>query len=167
MALYTPDPSFSAPHAPFPPDQHPLLGYLTTRQAAASLGMSYWHFMHLVEAGRIAGIRVVDRWLFAPAALEAYRRSTRAGETLEMARVALTSPDVALTPRQHDICEGLLSGLRPADIARKYELSRQAVHAHITLIREKVQMLLTHATAKARRVPPSAHPPMASPPYME
>src|SRR5258708_1383741 len=54
--------------------QH-LNGMLTTREAATHLGLSYWHFMHLVEAGRIPGVRVVDRWLFSPNDLNEYRHS--------------------------------------------------------------------------------------------
>ena len=121
---------------------NPLHGYVTTREAATYLGMSYWHFMHLVEANRIPGIRVVDRWLFKPTDLDAYRRTTRSGEIAELARIALSSPDITLTPRQTTICDALTQGLRPADIARQQQQSRQAVHAQLALIRDKVQQFL-------------------------
>lgn len=115
-----------------------LNSYLTAREAAASLNMSYWHFMHLVEANRISGFRVVDRWLFSPADLEVYRGSTKTGEMTALARSALESPHVTLTARQRVICEGLSRGTRPAEIARQQQQSRQAVHAQIALIREKM-----------------------------
>ena len=51
-----------------------LNGMLTTREAAEQLRMSYWHFMHLVESGRIPGVRIVDRWLFSPTDRDEYRR---------------------------------------------------------------------------------------------
>ncbi len=62
--------------------QH-LNGMLTTHEAAKQLDLSYWHFMHLVEKGRIPGVRVVDRWLFSPIDLNEYRRS-RYGELEDM-----------------------------------------------------------------------------------
>lgn len=152
MALRTPEPSQRP---------NPLVGYLTTREAAEQLGMSYWHFMHLVEAQRIPGIRIVDRWLFSPADLEAYRRSTRSGEITELARLALSSPAVTLTPRQFTICEAIVNGQRPADIARHQQQSRQAVHAQLTLIREKVNNIqLSPAPRPTRRRPTfPTHPP--------
>ena len=51
--------------------QH-LNGMLTTHEAARQLDLSYWHFMHLVEKGRIPGVRVIDRWLFSPIDLDEY-----------------------------------------------------------------------------------------------
>ncbi len=119
--------------------QH-LNGMLTTHEAAKQLDLSYWHFMHLVEAGRIPGIRVVDRWLFAPADLDAYRRS-RYGELEDLARAALESPAVDLTEKQETICRYLLDKERPSAIARTLHQSRQAVHSQLTLIREKVSRL--------------------------
>jgi excisionase family DNA binding protein len=155
MALRTPEPSSYRPH--------PLTGYLTTREAAQYLGMSYWHFMHLVEADRIPGMRIVDRWLFNPTDLDTYRKSTRSGEITELARLALSSPDIALTPRQRAICDALTAGQKPADIARQQQQSRQAVHAQITLIREKVQQ---HPPLPYPLPPMPTHPP-ASPQLME
>ena len=150
MALRTPElPSYRP---------NPLSGYLTTREAATHLGMSYWHFMHLVEANRIPGIRVVDRWLFSPVDLDDYRKSTRSGEITELARLALSSPDITLTPRQLAICEAIANGQRPADIARQQQQSRQAVHAQLALIREKVQRSANHPPI--HYIPPlPAHPP--------
>ena len=119
--------------------QH-LNGMLTTHEAARHLDLSYWHFMHLVEAGRIPGVRVVDRWLFSPDDLNDYRRS-KFGELEDLAKVALESPRVDLTEKQATICRYLLSNERPSEIARKLQQSRQAVHSQITLIREKVSRL--------------------------
>jgi len=116
--------------------QH-LNGMLTTHEAAKHLDLSYWHFMHLVEAGRIPGIRVVDRWLFSPNDLNEYRRR-RYGELEDMARLALDHPEVELTEKQEVICRSLANSERPSDIARKLHQSRQAVHSQISLIREKV-----------------------------
>jgi excisionase family DNA binding protein len=165
MALRNNEPS----HRP-----NPLSGYLTTREAATQLGMSYWHFMHLVEAERIPGIRVVDRWLFSPADLETYRRSTRSGEITELARRALSSSDITLTPRQLAICQAIAEGQRPAEIARQQQQSRQAVHAQLTLIREKVQNYLTPTAKPPTRVPrrrasftSSPPPQLGSAPLME
>jgi excisionase family DNA binding protein len=119
--------------------QH-LNGMLTTHEAAKHLDLSYWHFMHLVEAGRIPGVRVVDRWLFSPNDLNEYRRS-RYGGLEDMARFALEHPDVELTEKQEIICRFLANSERPSDIARKLHQSRQAVHSQITLIREKVSRI--------------------------
>jgi excisionase family DNA binding protein len=116
--------------------QH-LNGMLTTHEAAKLLDLSYWHFMHLVEAGRIPGVRVVDRWLFSPVDLDDYRRS-KYGELEDMARTALEHPGVGLTEKQETICRCLVNSERPSQIARKLQQSRQAVHSQITLIREKV-----------------------------
>ncbi|HYL42924.1 MAG TPA: helix-turn-helix domain-containing protein [Ktedonobacteraceae bacterium] len=116
--------------------QH-LNGMLTTHEAAKQLDLSYWHFMHLVEAGRIPGVRVVDRWLFSPVDLDDYRRS-KYGELEDMAKTALEHPDVGLTEKQETICRYLVNSERPSQIARKLQQSRQAVHSQITLIREKV-----------------------------
>jgi excisionase family DNA binding protein len=116
--------------------QH-LTGMLTTHEAAKELDLSYWHFMHLVEAGRIQGVRVVDRWLFSPDDLNDYRRS-RYGVLEDMARLALDHPDIGLTEKQAIICRYLLANKRPSDIARTLQQSRQAVHSQISLIREKV-----------------------------
>jgi excisionase family DNA binding protein len=153
MALRRPEPSSPRPN--------PLTGYLTTREAADYLGMSYWHFMHLVEDQRIPGMRIVDRWLFAPVDLDAYRRSTRSGEIAELARLALSSATVVLTPRQRTICEAIATGQRPADIARQQQQSRQAVHAQLALIREKVNHTRTESapTAPRRRTAFPSHPP--------
>jgi excisionase family DNA binding protein len=119
--------------------QH-LNGMLTTHEAARHLDLSYWHFMHLVEAGRIPGVRVVDRWLFSPNDLNEYRHS-RYGELEDLARLALEHPGVGLTEKQEMICRSLASSERPSDIARKLQQSRQAVHSQITLIREKVSRI--------------------------
>src|SRR2546423_6152745 len=116
--------------------QH-LNGMLTTHEAAKQLDLSYWHFMHLVEAGRIQGVRVVDRWLFSPNDLADYRRS-KYGVLEDMARLALNHPDIGLTEKQAMICHYLLANKRPSDIARTLQQSRQAVHSQISLIREKV-----------------------------
>jgi excisionase family DNA binding protein len=119
--------------------QH-LNGMLTTHEAARHLDLSYWHFMHLVEAGRIPGVRVVDRWLFSPNDLNEYRRS-RYGELEDLARLALDHPSVDLTEKQEVICRYLANSERPSDIARKLQQSRQAVHSQIALIREKVSRI--------------------------
>jgi len=124
--------------------QH-LNGMLTTHEAAKHLDLSYWHFMHLVEAGRIPGVRVVDRWLFSPNDLNDYRRS-RYGELEDLARLALDHPGIDLTEKQGIICRHLANSERPSDIARKLQQSRQAVHSQITLVREKVSRLQTAST---------------------
>lgn len=116
--------------------QH-LNGMLTTHEAAKQLDLSYWHFMHLVEKGRIPGMRVVDRWLFSPIDLDEYKRS-KYGELEDMAKTALEHPAVGLTEKQETICRYLVNSERPSQIARKLQQSRQAVHSQITLIREKV-----------------------------
>jgi DNA-binding CsgD family transcriptional regulator len=121
-----------------------LNGMLTTHEAAKQLDLSYWHFMHLVEAGRIQGVRIVDRWLFFPRDLDSYRRS-RYGELEDLARTALESPQVGLTEKQAVICNHLLSNKRPSEIARTLQQSRQAVHSQISLIREKVSRIPTSA----------------------
>lgn len=136
--------------------QH-LNGMLTTHEAAKHLDLSYWHFMHLVEAGRIPGVRVVDRWLFSPNDLNEYRRS-RYGELEDMARLALDHPSVELTEKQEVICRHLTNSERPSDIARKLQQSRQAVHSQIALIREKVTRLqsqpaATNDTRSRKRLP--------------
>src|SRR5260370_14410194 len=115
--------------------QH-LNDMLTTHEAAKQLDLSYWHFMHLVEAGRIPCVRVVDRWLFSPNDLDDYRPS-KYGELEDMARTALEHPGVGLTEKQETICRYLVNSERPSHIARKLQQSRQAVHSQITLIREK------------------------------
>jgi excisionase family DNA binding protein len=119
--------------------QH-LNGMLTTHEAAKQLDLSYWHFMHLVEAGRIPGVRVVDRWLFSPDDLDNYRRS-KYGKLEDMASTALNNPAVNLTERQATICKYLVSNERPSEIARKLQQSRQAIHSQIALIKEKVSRL--------------------------
>src|SRR6202521_1129067 len=115
--------------------QH-LNGMLTTHEAAKQLDLSYWHFMHLVEAARIPGIRVGDRWLFSPGDLDDYRRS-KFGELEDMARMALEVPRIVLTEKQGIIFRHLLSNQRPSEIARQLQQSRQAVHSQISLIRGK------------------------------
>lgn len=115
---------------------------LTTHEAAKQLDLSYWHFMHLVEAGRISGVRVVDRWLFSLDDLHDYRRS-KYGELEDLARNALDHPRVDLTEKQTVICHYLVKNERPSEIARKLQQSRQAVHSQITLIREKVSRCQT------------------------
>ena len=116
--------------------QH-LNGMLTTHEAARQLDLSYWHFMHLVEKGRIPGMRVVDRWLFSPVDLDDYKRN-KYGGLEDMAKTALEHPAVDLTEKQETICRYLVNSERPSEIARKLQHSRQAVHSQITLIREKV-----------------------------
>lgn len=123
--------------------QH-LNGMMTTHEAAKHLDLSYWHFMHLVEAGRIPGVRVVDRWLFSPDDLNDYRRS-RYGQLEDMARLALDHPAVGLTEKQAIICQYIVANERPSEIARKLQQSRQAVHSQISLIREKVTRVQTAA----------------------
>ena len=134
--------------------QH-LNGMLTTHEAAKQLDLSYWHFMHLVEAGRIPGVRVVDRWLFSPVDLDEYRRS-KYGELEDMAKTALEHPAVDLTEKQATICRFLANSERPSQIARKLQQSRQAVHSQITLIKEKVSRI-QHASkqSQASEQPPS------------
>jgi len=117
-----------------------LNGMLTTHEAAKHLDLSYWHFMHLVEAGRIPGVRVVDRWLFSPDDLNDYKRS-KFGVLEDMAKTALESPAIGLTEKQAIICHYLVANERPSEIARKLQQSRQAVHSQISLIREKVTRL--------------------------
>ena len=124
---------------------------LTTHEAAKQLDLSYWHFMHLVEAGRISGVRVVDRWLFSLDDLHHYRRS-KFGELEDLARIALDHPRIDLTEKQTVICHYLVENERPSEIARKLQQSRQAVHSQITLIREKVSRCQTE-------IPPSNPPP--------
>ncbi|GAC1394763.1 MAG: hypothetical protein NVS4B11_37250 [Ktedonobacteraceae bacterium] len=114
-----------------------LNGMLTTHEAAKQLDLSYWHFMHLVEAGRIPGVRVVDRWLFSLDDLHEYRRSKH-GELEDLARTALDHPRIDLTEKQATICRHLINNQRPSEIARQLQQSRQAVHSQITLIRDKV-----------------------------
>lgn len=121
--------------------QH-LNGMLTTHEAAKQLDLSYWHFMHLVEAGRIPGVRVVDRWLFSPDDLDDYRRS-KYGELEDLAQTALAHPSIILTEKQEIICRYLKSNERPSEIARKLNQSRQAVHSQISLIKEKVSRFQT------------------------
>jgi excisionase family DNA binding protein len=128
--------------------QH-LNGMLTTHEAAKHLDLSYWHFMHLVEAGRIPGVRVVDRWLFSPNDLNEYRRS-KYGELEDMARTAIDHPAIDLTEKQEVICRYLANSERPSDIARKLQQSRQAVHSQIALIREKVSRIQTPSTSPTR-----------------
>jgi excisionase family DNA binding protein len=130
--------------------QH-LNGMLTTHEAAKQLDLSYWHFMHLVEAGRIPGVRVVDRWLFSPDDLSEYRRS-KYGKLEDLALSALNDPAVELTEKQETICRYLLNNERPSEIARKLQQSRQAVHSQISLIREKVSRAL--ATPESITPPP-------------
>ncbi|HEY4386103.1 MAG TPA: helix-turn-helix domain-containing protein [Ktedonobacteraceae bacterium] len=125
--------------------QH-LNGMLTTHEAAKQLDLSYWHFMHLVEAGRIPGVRVVDRWLFSPDDLADYRRS-KFGKLEDLARAALDHPTVELTEKQATICRFLVDNERPSEIARKLQQSRQAVHSQIALIREKVTRIQTSPEA--------------------
>lgn len=144
--------------------QH-LNGMLTTHEAAKHLDLSYWHFMHLVEAGRIPGVRVVDRWLFSPNDLNEYRRS-RYGGLEDMARLALDHPGVELTEKQEVICRALANSERPSDIARKLQQSRQAVHSQITLIREKVSRIQPQqdtASTRSGKRPKKTPIPLRSP----
>src|SRR6266700_5825754 len=128
-----------------------LNGILTTHEAAKQLDLSYWHFMHLVEAGRIPGVRVVDRWLFSPNDLDAYRRS-KYGELEDLAKTALEHPAIDLTEKQEIICRYLVNSERPSEIARKLQQSRQAVHSQITLIREKVSRIKPKKPANAQPI---------------
>src|SRR5258708_154029 len=146
--------------------QH-LNGMLTTHEAAKQLDLSYWHFIHLVEAGRIPGVRVVDRWLFPPSDLDAYRRS-KYGELEDLAKTALEHPAIDLTKKQETICRYLVNSERPSDIARKLQQSRQAVHPQITLIREKVSRIKpkkassqspSSRTTRSRKEPIPLRPP--------
>ena len=135
---------------------------LTTHEAAKQLDLSYWHFMHLVEAGRIPGVRVVDRWLFSPDALQQYRRD-KFGELEDLARTALDHPQMNLTEKQATICRYLVSNERPSEIARKLQQSRQAVHSQISLIREKVSRskaspISPNTTSKTSRTKQSSLP---------
>lgn len=140
-----------------------LSGLMTSHEAASYLQMTYWHFMHLVEAGRIAGLRVVDRWLFSADDLDAYRRE-RYGEMEDAAREALENPDVTLTEKQEAICRRILDGRKPSEIARELKQSRQAVHAQLGLIRDKLspdRRPSAQATSPATHSAPPSH---ASPP---
>lgn len=128
--------------------QH-LNGLLTTHEAAKQLDLSYWHFMHLVEAGRIPGVRVVDRWLFSPLDLAEYRRS-KYGELENLAKTALEHPGIDLTERQETICRHIINSERPSQIARTLQQSRQAVHSQIMLIREKVTRIQSAISASQR-----------------
>ena len=132
--------------------QH-LNGMLTTHEAARQLDLSYWHFMHLVEAGRIPGVRVVDRWLFSPVDLDEYRRS-KYGELEDLAKTALEHPSIDLTEKQETICRYLANSERPSHIARKLQQSRQAVHSQIALIKEKVSRI----QSSSRQPTPSTEP---------
>src|SRR5437660_10919045 len=96
--------------------QH-LNGMLTTHEAAKQLDLSYWHFMHLVEAGRIQGVRVVDRWLFSLDDLADYRRS-KYGVLEDMARLALKHPAIDLTETQDIIFRYLLANKPHTNIPR-------------------------------------------------
>jgi excisionase family DNA binding protein len=133
-----------------------LKGLLTSHEAAQYLQMTYWHFMHLVEGGRIPGMRVVDRWLFASDDLDAYRRQ-RYGQLEDTVRGAMEDPAVNLTERQAAICQAILDGKRPAEVARQLRQSRQAVHAQLGLIREKLIQSQTRkpyaSDANAARTP--------------
>ncbi len=139
-----------------------LNGMLTTHEAAKQLDLSYWHFMHLVEAGRISGVRVVDRWLFSLDDLHDYRRS-KYGELEDLARTALDHPRIDLTEKQAAVCRYLIENERPSEIARKLQQSRQAVHSQITLIREKVsrtqaEPLPSESQPKTSRIKPTSVP---------
>jgi len=94
-------------------------------------------------------VRVVDRWLFSPVDLDAYRRS-KYGELEDLAKTALEHPAVDLTEKQETICRYLVDSRRPSEIARMLQQSRQAVHSQITLIREKVSRI------QSRKSPPSS-----------
>lgn len=141
--------------------QH-LNGMLTTHEAAKQLDLSYWHFMHLVEAGRIPGVRVVDRWLFSPVDLDDYRRS-KYGELEDMAKTALEHPAIGLTEKQETICRYLINSERPSQIARKLQQSRQAVHSQITLIREKVLRIQSSKPSNTTNTADSQSTPEPSP----
>lgn len=132
-----------------------LSGLMTSHEAARYLQMTYWHFMHLVEGERIAGLRVVDRWLFSPEDLESYRRE-RYGELEDTARAALNNPAISLTEKQATICRDILAGRKPSDIARQLRQSRQAVHAQLGLVREKVVQAGTAKTGNKPDNPPLA-----------
>ena len=106
--------------------QH-LNGMLTTHEAAKQLDLSYWYFMHLVEAGRIPGVRVVDRWLFSPDDLADYRRS-KYGKLEDLARAALNDPSIGLTEKQETICQYLIKNERPSEIARQRNSVDEATH---------------------------------------
>ena len=134
-----------------------LSSMLTTHEAAIQLDLSYWHFMHLVEAGRIPGVRVVDRWLFSPDALRQYRRD-KFGELEDLARTALDHPRIDLTEKQATICRYLVSNERPSEIARKLQQSRQAVHSQISLIREKVSRSKAEYNTPTKKGGQSIHP---------
>src|SRR5947209_18851284 len=97
-----------------------LNGMLTTHEAAQQLDLSYWHFMHLVEAGRIPGVRVVDRWLFSQTDLDTYRRS-RYAQLEDMARTALEHPSVGATEKQATICRCLVNSERASQTARQLQ----------------------------------------------
>lgn len=141
-----------------------LNSMLTTHEAAKLLDLSYWHFMHLVEAGRIIGVRVVDRWLFSPDDLQEYRRN-KYGELEDLARTALDHPRIDLTEKQATICRYLVTNERPSEIARKLQQSRQAVHSQITLIREKVSRSKAEpsTTGMPRKTARTKHPSLSLP----
>jgi excisionase family DNA binding protein len=135
-----------------------LSGLLTSHQSAEYLQLTYWHFMRLVESGRIRGMRVVDRWLFDPEDLEEYRRS-RFGDLEDAARAALSRKEVTLTAKQERLCRQILDGRRPSDIARDLQLSRQAIHAQLGIIRDKVVRSESAYLSKQQPTDPQRHRP--------
>lgn len=112
-------------------------GFITPKEAAEYLNRSYSHIMHMLERGEMNGAKLLDRWLISPADLAAYR-DRRYGVVRDLARVALEHPGIRLTARQQHICEALARECTCSDVARDLGISRQAVHAQLTLIRRKL-----------------------------
>ena len=112
-------------------------GFVSPREAAESLNRSYSHIMHLLERGQMSGTKFLDRWLLSPADLAAYR-DRRYGAARDLARAALGYPGIHLTARQQRICEELARERTCSDVARTLGISRQAIHAQLTLIRRKL-----------------------------
>jgi DNA-binding CsgD family transcriptional regulator len=93
--------------------------------------------MHMLERGELGGMKVLDRWLLSPDDLAAYRER-RYGALRNLATSALEQPHVQLTGRQRAICAALADEQTCSTVARQLGISRQAVHAQISLIRRKI-----------------------------
>lgn len=112
-------------------------GFVTPKEAAATLNRSYSHIMHMLERGEMSGAKILDRWLLSPDDLAAYR-DRRYGAVRDLARAALENTEIRLTARQQRICEALAAERTCSDVARDLGISRQAVHAQLTLVRRKL-----------------------------
>jgi excisionase family DNA binding protein len=112
-------------------------GFITAHEAAKRLNRSYSHVMHMLERGELSGLKLFDRWLLSPDDLAAYR-NRRYGAHRDLARAALDAPHARLTARQQRICEALACEKTLSEVARDLGISRQAVHAQLSLIRRKL-----------------------------